>query len=64
MARLRIIPVYGGNGTVVNQYRVVDENDVIQFQGTYTECYYVCFPNAEDDYLDKEAFDEAHNNPR
>ena len=43
----RIEAVYNGKGgTQVTEYKVVDENGNIEFQGTYSECYYVMFPDA------------------
>jgi len=41
--KLRIEPVYDGQGTVVTQYKVVDEKGTLQFQGSYTECYYYIY---------------------
>jgi len=61
----RIEAVYNGKGgTPVTEYKVVDENGNIEFQGTYSECYYVMFPDAERNWMDKDAYDEAWNNPR
>jgi len=56
----RIKPVYSGKNTAVEEYKVVDEKGITQFVGSYTECYYVLFPNAEREWMDKEKFDEVY----
>ena len=49
-------------GEDITNYKVVDENEIVQFVGSYTECYYVLFPEMDNNYADKEAFDKAWNN--
>ena len=61
MIKGRIEPIYDGNVTEVKGYKVVDQNGITQFIGSYTECYYYLFPDVDKDYSDKEAFDEAWN---
>ena len=56
---LRIEPVYDGSGTAVTQYKVVNELGIVQVQGDYSNCYYYLFPDVDNNYSDKEAFDEA-----
>jgi hypothetical protein len=57
---LRIKAVYNGKGgTPVTDYNVVDEKGIVQFQGSYTECYYYLFPAVDNNYADKEAFDKS-----
>jgi len=48
------------NKIAVEEYKVVDEKGITQFVGSYTECYYVLFPNAEREWMDKEKFDEVY----
>ena len=59
MNRFKIKPNFDGQGKAVSSYKVVDEFGNTIFIGSYTECYYVMFPDADRNYSDKEAFDKA-----
>jgi len=43
--KLRIEPVFTGNSTAVDTYKVVDNNGTIHFQGDYGNCYLYIHPD-------------------
>jgi hypothetical protein len=46
--RLRIEPIYDGEGTVVTNYNVIDQNNTIWFTGSHGDCYYYIHPDYDD----------------